>query len=293
MRVLRLTLTTMEPEQLLTCSWFQATSARSQRKILDDPGSGHKPVIAGITINSKSMTPKMPTKTVRNVYLLLRYFKSRGQVREAGYELREEWEMAQELTALEPNQSCRSDIRPSRTKSLVAQRSDDRKARNTPLERWTIERWNRHKHAQELFMQIKDEKESLTQFRDSLARAIRLHSEDKMLSLNDIKGSIPRYDTRKPYTRSETATERKSDLLELPLDKNDASYEPLVEAIRKWQTEASYKPNLMSTSVIHPSIPMFHVSPVLLSASGPPSPANHPGRSDWSKDMGREGIPWP
>nr|CDS33106.1 hypothetical protein HmN_000484100 [Hymenolepis microstoma] len=62
MRILRHTFTTMEPEQLLTCSWFQATSARSQRKILDDPGSGHKPVIASITINSKSMTPKMPTK---------------------------------------------------------------------------------------------------------------------------------------------------------------------------------------------------------------------------------------
>nr|CDS33115.1 hypothetical protein HmN_000485000 [Hymenolepis microstoma] len=53
-RILRHTFTTMEPEQLLTCSWFQAASARSQRKIIDDRGSGHKPVIANITINSKS-----------------------------------------------------------------------------------------------------------------------------------------------------------------------------------------------------------------------------------------------
>nr|CDS26966.1 pol protein [Hymenolepis microstoma] len=34
----------------------------TKRKIIDDPGSGHKPVIAGTTINSKSMTPKMPIK---------------------------------------------------------------------------------------------------------------------------------------------------------------------------------------------------------------------------------------
>nr|CDS28319.1 pol protein [Hymenolepis microstoma] len=33
----------------------------TQRKIIDDPGYGHKPVIASIIINSKSMTPKMPT----------------------------------------------------------------------------------------------------------------------------------------------------------------------------------------------------------------------------------------
>ncbi|VDO01285.1 unnamed protein product [Rodentolepis nana] len=31
-------------------------------KIIDDPGSGHKPVIASITIGSKSMTRKVPTK---------------------------------------------------------------------------------------------------------------------------------------------------------------------------------------------------------------------------------------
>nr|CDS29648.1 hypothetical protein HmN_000890500 [Hymenolepis microstoma] len=37
-------------------------SELTPRKITDDPGSGDKPVIASITINSKSMTPKMPTK---------------------------------------------------------------------------------------------------------------------------------------------------------------------------------------------------------------------------------------
>nr|CDS28070.1 hypothetical protein HmN_000187100 [Hymenolepis microstoma] len=39
-------------------------SELTQLKMIDDPGSGHKPVIASITINSKSMTPKMPTKVL-------------------------------------------------------------------------------------------------------------------------------------------------------------------------------------------------------------------------------------
>ncbi|VDO02397.1 unnamed protein product, partial [Rodentolepis nana] len=37
-------------------------SEHTRRKIIDDPGSGHKPVIASITIGSKSMTWKVPTK---------------------------------------------------------------------------------------------------------------------------------------------------------------------------------------------------------------------------------------
>nr|CDS32940.1 hypothetical protein HmN_000476700 [Hymenolepis microstoma] len=37
-------------------------SELTQRVIIDDPGSGHKLVIASITINFKSMTPKVPTK---------------------------------------------------------------------------------------------------------------------------------------------------------------------------------------------------------------------------------------
>nr|CDS27222.1 hypothetical protein HmN_000159500 [Hymenolepis microstoma] len=39
-------------------------SEPTQRKIIDDPGFGHKPVIASVTINSKSTTPKMPTKVL-------------------------------------------------------------------------------------------------------------------------------------------------------------------------------------------------------------------------------------
>nr|CDS26194.1 hypothetical protein HmN_000134700 [Hymenolepis microstoma] len=39
-------------------------SELTQRKIIDDPGSGHKPVIASSTIHSKCMTPKMPTKVL-------------------------------------------------------------------------------------------------------------------------------------------------------------------------------------------------------------------------------------
>nr|CDS26076.1 hypothetical protein HmN_000641600 [Hymenolepis microstoma] len=37
-------------------------SELTQRKIIDDPGSVHKPVIISTTINSKSMTSKMPKK---------------------------------------------------------------------------------------------------------------------------------------------------------------------------------------------------------------------------------------
>nr|CDS32557.1 hypothetical protein HmN_000079200 [Hymenolepis microstoma] len=49
------------PDLLLVSSDI---SEFTQRKIIDDTGSGHKPVIASITINSKSMTPKMPTKVL-------------------------------------------------------------------------------------------------------------------------------------------------------------------------------------------------------------------------------------
>ncbi|VDN98269.1 unnamed protein product [Rodentolepis nana] len=47
------------PDLLLASSGI---SEHTHRKIIDDPGSGHKPVIASITIGSKSMTRKMPTK---------------------------------------------------------------------------------------------------------------------------------------------------------------------------------------------------------------------------------------
>nr|CDS35145.1 hypothetical protein HmN_000998300 [Hymenolepis microstoma] len=39
-------------------------SELTQRKTIDDLGSGHKSVIASITINSKTMTPKMPNETL-------------------------------------------------------------------------------------------------------------------------------------------------------------------------------------------------------------------------------------
>nr|CDS28211.1 mRNA decapping enzyme subunit 2 [Hymenolepis microstoma] len=52
------------PDLLLVSSHI---SELTQRKIIDDPGSVHKPVIASITINSKSMTPKMPIKFLRKL----------------------------------------------------------------------------------------------------------------------------------------------------------------------------------------------------------------------------------
>ncbi|VDN98747.1 unnamed protein product [Rodentolepis nana] len=47
------------PDLLLASNDF---SEHTQYKIMDNPGSGHKPVIASITIGSKSMTRKVPTK---------------------------------------------------------------------------------------------------------------------------------------------------------------------------------------------------------------------------------------
>ncbi|VDO12390.1 unnamed protein product [Rodentolepis nana] len=47
------------PDLLLASS---VISEHTHRKIIDDPGSGHKPVIASITFGSKSMSRKVPTK---------------------------------------------------------------------------------------------------------------------------------------------------------------------------------------------------------------------------------------
>ncbi|VDO15438.1 unnamed protein product [Rodentolepis nana] len=47
------------PDLLLASSDI---SEHTHRKIIDDPGSGHKPVIASITIGSKSISRKVPTK---------------------------------------------------------------------------------------------------------------------------------------------------------------------------------------------------------------------------------------
>ncbi|VDO10340.1 unnamed protein product [Rodentolepis nana] len=47
------------PDLLLALSDI---SELTRRKIIDDPSSGHKPVIASITFGSRSMTMKVPTK---------------------------------------------------------------------------------------------------------------------------------------------------------------------------------------------------------------------------------------
>ncbi|VDO15608.1 unnamed protein product [Rodentolepis nana] len=51
------------PDLLLASS---DVSEHTRGKIIDDPGSSHKPVIASITIGSKSMSRKVPTKLSRN-----------------------------------------------------------------------------------------------------------------------------------------------------------------------------------------------------------------------------------
>ncbi|VDO01829.1 unnamed protein product [Rodentolepis nana] len=66
--------TTMKPEQLLTCSWLQPTSASSDlllastdisehtyHKITDDPGSDHKPVIASVVLTIATSLLVLPS----------------------------------------------------------------------------------------------------------------------------------------------------------------------------------------------------------------------------------------
>ncbi|VDL59039.1 unnamed protein product, partial [Hymenolepis diminuta] len=108
-------------------------------------------------------------------------------------------------------------------------------SRNTPIERWSTERWSKQREAHELSMQLKADKENLREFGESVSRAVHLNRSDRKMTLNEIKKNLFRYDTRKPHTRSETATGRRSDLLELPINKKSANYEPLMQAIRKWQ----------------------------------------------------------
>lgn len=99
-------------------------------------------------------------------------------------------------------------------------------SRNTSIERWSTERWSRHKHAQELYMQLEEDEENLREFGESVARAIHTNRSESKLSLDEIKENLSRYATQKPHTRSETATGRRSDLLELPLNKKSSNYEP-------------------------------------------------------------------
>ncbi|VDL63080.1 unnamed protein product [Hymenolepis diminuta] len=58
---------------------------------------------------------------------------------------------------------------------------------------------------------------------------------DPKLTRTTIRRNLTRYTDRIPHTRSQTATGRRSGLLELPMDRKSAKYEPLMEAIKKWQ----------------------------------------------------------
>lgn len=72
---------------------------------------------------------KNTRQLVRNVYLIIQYFKFRGIVKEVGTELHEEWEHAQDMPPIEPQTACFSDIRRAQTKSAAAQRAESRHVR--------------------------------------------------------------------------------------------------------------------------------------------------------------------
>lgn len=76
---------------------------------------------------------KNTRQRVRNVYLIIQYFKYRGIVHEVGTELREEWEHAQQFPAVQPETSCLSDMRRTQNKSLAAQRSESRHTKFTNM----------------------------------------------------------------------------------------------------------------------------------------------------------------
>ncbi|VDO02512.1 unnamed protein product [Rodentolepis nana] len=57
---------------------------------------------------------KSTLQLVRNLNFLLRYFKARGEVKEVGLEMRDEWETARQMPPIEPPSSCSSDNRRAR-----------------------------------------------------------------------------------------------------------------------------------------------------------------------------------
>ncbi|VUZ38649.1 unnamed protein product [Hymenolepis diminuta] len=58
---------------------------------------------------------------------------------------------------------------------------------------------------------------------------------DPKLTRKTIRNNLAQYTDCIPHTRSQRATGRQSDLLQLPMDKNSANCELLMEAIKKWQ----------------------------------------------------------
>lgn len=76
---------------------------------------------------------KNTRQLVRNVYLIIQYFKYRGTVHEVGTELKEEWEHAQDMPPIAPQDSCLSDIRRAQRKSSASQRVESRHAKFSNL----------------------------------------------------------------------------------------------------------------------------------------------------------------
>nr|CDS29136.2 hypothetical protein HmN_000219400 [Hymenolepis microstoma] len=76
---------------------------------------------------------KNTRQLVRNVYLIIQYFKYRGVVFEVGTELHEEWQQAQDMPPIQPHVTCDSELRRARTKSTIAERTESRHTKFTNL----------------------------------------------------------------------------------------------------------------------------------------------------------------
>lgn len=72
---------------------------------------------------------KSTRQYVRDIYLLLQYFKYRGTVKEVGAEMRDEFEMAHDLQPIEPNHPCHSVLQRQKFRSQAAQRESSRKVK--------------------------------------------------------------------------------------------------------------------------------------------------------------------
>ncbi|VDL65127.1 unnamed protein product [Hymenolepis diminuta] len=63
--------------------------------------------------------------------------------------------------------------------SMPKNRHANYPTRNTPVERWTTERWGKQRHAHDLSMQLKADKDNLREFGESVARAVHLNRSER------------------------------------------------------------------------------------------------------------------
>lgn len=71
----------------------------------------------------------------------------------------------------------------------------------------------------------------------NISELIHQNRNVQQLRRRDIRNQLVNYSDkgRMPHARSQTAMGRRSELPQLPMNKSDPNYEPLMEKIQKWQ----------------------------------------------------------